>query len=322
MLLNRVTAATLATHLALVPAGSAVAGFSASYSHPTVGRAARQVGARFLDTSTLDALAGALEREAPVSLVVITRLAVTYDLLPADALRRAVDLAHEAGAAVYMDDAGGARVGPAAFDQPRMLELGVDVGATGLDKYGTAGPRLGLLAGEAHLVERIRARAFEFGLEARPMLYAAAVRSLAGYSLDRVRALIAATKEVAASLHAVLGARVHDTPVTAQLRGEDILELAAERAGIREPGIVPVEATAALAMLLLRDRGILTVHFAAIPPGTANLLFKFVPPETLARFGGADAFAQAVAGAVDALAGMIARPDAIRELLLGADAQG
>lgn len=79
---------------------------------------------------------------------------------------------------VYVDDAGGARVGPAVFHQPKTLEMGVDVAATGLDKYGTMGPRLGALAGEKSLVSRIRARAFECGLEARPLLYPAAVRSL------------------------------------------------------------------------------------------------------------------------------------------------
>ena len=36
------------------------------------------------------------------------------------------------------------------------------------------------MAGEKALVSRIRARAFEMGLEARPFLYPAAVRSLVG----------------------------------------------------------------------------------------------------------------------------------------------
>src|SRR5262249_56611723 len=94
---------------------------------------------------------------------------VTYDLLPLDRAREAVRLAHSRGARVYVDDAGGARVGPAVFGQPKTLELGADLGATGLDKYGTVGPRLGLLAGDTALVATIRARAFEVGLEARPM---------------------------------------------------------------------------------------------------------------------------------------------------------
>ncbi|MBI2152172.1 MAG: hypothetical protein HYU24_00520 [Candidatus Rokubacteria bacterium] len=180
MLFNRLTAATIAVHLALVKRDDAVIGVSPSYSHPTVVRAARHVGATFVDTSSVHAFAAALEREGRVTLVALTRLAVTYDLLPLDVIREVVRLAHDRGALVYVDDAGGARVGPAVFGQPRMLELGADVGATGLDKYGTVGPRLGLLAGEKSLVARISARAFEFGLEARPMLYGAAVRSLEG----------------------------------------------------------------------------------------------------------------------------------------------
>ena len=94
----------------------------------------------------------------------MTRLAVTYEILPIDDLRTIVRLAHDRGALVYVDDAGGARVGPAVFDQPRTLQLGVDVVATGLDKYGTVGPRLGVLAGDKALVARIRGRAYEMGM--------------------------------------------------------------------------------------------------------------------------------------------------------------
>ncbi|MBI4608293.1 MAG: hypothetical protein HY726_04715 [Candidatus Rokubacteria bacterium] len=317
VLLNRMTGATLATHLALVKPGDVVLGVSASHSHPSVVRAAAHVGAKFVDAPDLPTFAEALEREGQVALVVLTRLAVTYDLLPLDGVREVVRLAHARKVPVYVDDAGGGRVGPAIFAQPRLLQLGVDVGATGLDKYGTIGPRLGLLAGERALVARIRSRAFEFGLEARPMLYPAAVRSLAQYTPERVRALVKSTRQVAAALRSVLGSRLHETPVTAQLRAEDILELALERAGVSEPPVVPYEATAALAMLLLEDHAVLTVHFAGLPPGTSTLLFKFIPPETLARFGGADALAKAVDGSLTKLAGLIAEPEKIRSLLLG-----
>ena len=134
---NRLTGATMATHLTLVKPGDVVIGVSASHSHPSVVRAANHVGSRFTDTAGLAAFKEVLQREPKVTLVVLTRLAVTYELLPIDAIDAIVRLAHEKGALVYVDDAGGARVGPAAFNQPRMLELGVDVGATGLDKYGT-----------------------------------------------------------------------------------------------------------------------------------------------------------------------------------------
>src|SRR5262249_59840940 len=108
-----------------------------------------------------------------MAMVVLTRLAGTYELMPVDAILTVVKLAHDKGAPVYVDDAGGARVAPAAFDHPRMLELGVDVGATGLDKYGTIGPRFGLMAGDRALGARIRAQSFECGPEGAAVLCAA-----------------------------------------------------------------------------------------------------------------------------------------------------
>jgi L-seryl-tRNA(Ser) seleniumtransferase len=302
---NRLTAALVASHLVLVSPDDKVVGFSAGYSHPAVRRAARLAGARFVDTASVEELAAEVEGAA---LVVVTRLAVTYDALDGADVDAAVALARDAGVRVLVDDAGGARVAPAVFGQPRTLELGVDLGATGLDKYGTIGPRLGLLGGERDLVGEIRAKAYELGLEARPMLLPAVVASLEQYDPQRVRDLVAAAKEVAGALRSRLGDLVHETPVTAQLRGEDVL---AHVGG--EPPLVAYEATAALAMQLLLDHGILTVHFAAVPPGTSALLFKFVPPELLEEFGGADRFAESVESSLDRLAAL----DDWRGLLLG-----
>ena len=62
--------------------------------------------------------------------------------------------AHNNGALVYVDDAGGTRVGLAAFGNPRTLELG----ATGFDKYGPKAPRFGLLAGSKDPVSRTGSR--------------------------------------------------------------------------------------------------------------------------------------------------------------------
>lgn len=314
---NRLTGATLATHLTLVKPGDVVIGVSASHSHPSVVRAAAHVGARFIDTTGVDAFTRAIERETRVAMVVLTRLAVTYELMPVEAIRTVVKLAHDRGAPVYVDDAGGARVAPAAFDHPRMLELGVDLGATGLDKYGTIGPRFGLLAGEKALVARIRAKGFECGLEARQMLYAAVVRTLEQYNPERVEQLIESTKRVAAALRPIVGARLHETPTTAQLLADDLLEMAMEHAGVKEPAVVPYEAAAAFCMLLLEDHRMLTVHFVGLPPGTADILFKFVPPDTLERFGGPEKFAKAVDASITKLAALVRSPERIPALLFG-----
>jgi L-seryl-tRNA(Ser) seleniumtransferase len=277
---NRLTAAVVAAMQVLVEPGDRVVGISASYTHPAVIRAVRLAGGEFVE-------GGPLERAA---LVVLTRLAVTYEALPESELRRVAD----SGVPFFVDDAGGARVGPAVLEQPKTLELGALAGATGLDKYGTIGPRLGLLAGRTELVARIRARAIELGLEARPMLYPAVVRSLEQYRPKRVRELVETTNLVGDALASRVGDAIERTPFAVRVPGEALLR----RCGLDDGAVAPIEATAALAMLLLRDHGILTVHFAALPPGTSALLFKFLPPETLARFGGPERFAAAVEGSL------------------------
>jgi L-seryl-tRNA(Ser) seleniumtransferase len=318
MMLNRLTAGLWLAANAMIAPGDNVIGVSPRYSHPAVVRAVAGAGGNFVDTTGVDAFEKALSATDKVSTVMLTRLAVSYEILAEKDLRTIVALAGEAGARIIVDDAGGARVGPAIFQQPKSLELGVDMAATGLDKYGTTGPRLGLLAGDTDIVKRIRVRAFEMGMEARPMLYPAVVRSLAQYRSQRVRDLVDATKSVAAELRTRVGAnRLFETPVTVQLMAEDLLELVMERGDVSEPPVVPYEATAALAMLLLRDYGVLSVHFAGIPPGTAALMIKFLPPETLARFGGPAKLADAIDASITELSRMITDASAMRELLIG-----
>jgi L-seryl-tRNA(Ser) seleniumtransferase len=70
-------------------------------------------------------------------------------------------------------------------------------------------------------------------------------------------------------------------------------------------------------MILLQDHRMLTVHFVGMPPGTANILFKFVRPETLDRFGGGEKFAQAVDAAVTTLGTLLREPERINTLLFG-----
>jgi hypothetical protein len=59
------------------------------------------------------------------------------------------------------------------------------------------------------------------------------------------------------------------------------------------------------------------VHFVGMPPGTADILFKFVRPETLDRFGGPTKFARAVDDAVSTLGALLRQPERIKTLLFG-----
>jgi L-seryl-tRNA(Ser) seleniumtransferase len=52
-----------------------------------------------------------------------------------------------------------------------------------------------------------------------------------------------------------------------------------------------------------------------VPPGTAALLLKFLPPETLEWFGGAPAFARAVDESLDEVARLLRSPGELAALL-------
>lgn len=317
---NRLTAALLTAADVMIKPGDNVIGVSPSYSHPAVKRAVKHGGGTLVtDAVGLGAFKEAVASTPKLDTVFLTRLAVSYEILNEADIHEIVAIARDRGAKIICDDAGGGRVGPACFGQPKTLALGVDVGATGLDKYGTTGPRLGLLGGDRETVSKIRARAYEMGVEARQMLYPAVCQSLRDYSADKVRERVALTKEVGEHLKKRLGGnRVLETPVIVQLLADDILEMAMERAGITEAPCVPYEATAGLAMLMLRDFGIISVHFAGLPPGTAALMIKFLPPDVVERFGGPAALADAVDKSLDALAETLKTEGGLEKLLLAA----
>jgi len=321
LICNRQSAALFAALMVMVNPRSTVVGFSPSYSHPAVTRPVAFLGARFVDTNTIRDFEVAISGASDPVIAVLTRLPVSYaGVMSLDDLQTAVAVCQRRGIPILVDDAGGARVAPAVFGQPRSLQLGVDVATTGLDKYGTVGPRLGLMGARKDLMATITTAAFEYGLEARPMLYAAVIQSLEQYDEARVRDLTASTHLFGEALHARLGSSVTQTPIAVKVEADNLLAMVLARSGEAVPPIVPYEATAAVAMLLLRDYGMLTVHFAGIPPGTAALLFKFTPPEVLDRLGGATKIAGFVDAAIDQVAEMLGDPDAIRDLLVGGGA--
>jgi L-seryl-tRNA(Ser) seleniumtransferase len=292
--MNRLTAAIYAAMQVMVKPGATVIGVSASYSHPCVHRAVRDAGGRLVDTVGVEEFERALKDAPETSVVAITRLAVSYKALSTEDIERAAQLAHDHGALIIMDDAGGARVGPAMLGQRKSLEFGADLAATGLDKYGVSGPRVGLLGGRADLITAARARAIELGSECRPVLYPAVVECLSNYSPQLVRDLVASNTTVGEALRAKLGTYVTNTPFIFSLSGPGLLQELQRRAGTPIADLKPIEASALVAMGLLKEYGILTVHFAGMPPGTQDLMIKFIAADTVAAVGGPERFADIV----------------------------
>jgi L-seryl-tRNA(Ser) seleniumtransferase len=322
--ISRQTAAIHCSMMVLLEPGDLVVGVSPTYTHPCVIRAVKLAGGNFVEGTGYDEFAELMKKHAKeVKTVVVTRLAVSYDILDEDSMQKICKLARDSGCKIFIDDAGGGRVGPAFYSQSKMLEYDPDLGSTGLDKYGTLGPRVGLLGGKKDLVAQVWGKAIEFGCECRQMLYPAIQQTLEQYDESLVTKLVETTMEVGSELSKLL-----DTPskttvlnngLIAQLKGEDLMELMLARAGLPLEGnshrIVPFEATAMLAVALMERHGIYSVNLAAIPSGTTSLMIKFVPEKVLNKFGGAPTFAAAVDDCITHVSTLLTEPQKMLHLL-------
>jgi L-seryl-tRNA(Ser) seleniumtransferase len=314
---NRTSAGLIAAIVALAGDGVVIALSSRhGATHASVVRGARLARARFTEISTADTLVPNLGSGR--QLVVITSFSSELATVDIDTIRRSVQIAHERGVPVLLDDAYGARLRPVTQHGPRSLELGVDLAISNSDKAGMFGPRAGFMAGRADLVGRAVAKASENGQEARAPIAAGVLRSLERYDPAALLEEIEAGNEVCSALSSRLGSEwVNRTPLGPMVSEEDVLALALHRAGSTSSlDVVPTEASAALGMLLLRDFGLLTVNAAGAPGARASLRLKPIPG-ALDAAGGAPAVAAAVDSSLNRLASVIDDPVAMRMLILG-----
>lgn len=285
---NRTTAANLTVILALARPGTAVpyvvpryprAGFK-GHGHPSIPRAVALAGARCPIVVSLDELRAVAEL-AEVSLIAVCP---SYrGVIPEEVTRGACDLGRARGIPVFVDDASGARIRTLGERQARAIDLGADVVVTSCEKYGLTGPRAAVVVGRAELILRIGARAAVLGTEARPSVIAAIVRCLEEFTPERGEAMYREWAErhrvLYEAMRGVFGERVAWKPYGGVwILPEDILELAMERAGLEETALAPVDASTALAMILLRTRGYMTVPALHYPGASKSLTIHLAQP--------------------------------------------
>ncbi len=314
-LLNRTSAGLIAAIHALCDGRPVVALSPAGgRAHASVARGAALAGVPLVE-ATQDGPWQAQLQGARPALVLMTPVTSNLDLIDDATLQQMIDGAHRAGAVALVDDAYGARVRPVLLDGTPALRLCADLVITNGDKAGLHGPRAGLLAGRDALVRRTMSRASEWGLEARAPLFAGVLRALQAFAPEHLRSEAAHGAALRAALVERLGDLAEPSLLGPILREEAVLGELAARAG-RWPAIVPCEATAALAVLLLRDHGIVTANTHGQPGASAALRLKPVGT-ALADAGGPGAVAQAVADALDQLSAWVDQPRLIAGLLFG-----
>ena len=180
--LNRTSSGILATILALVDKDSYVVHYLAKLpAHPSIPRSCNLVGAKYFETDVLD------EFSIPenTSLLVITDSTMNHQVIDEDEFKKVIQMAHEKDIPVMVDDASGARLRTVVFNQPKACDLGADLAITSTDKL-MPGPRGGLMAGRKDLIDEIKVKANQFGLEAQPPLILAMVNGIRNYTEENL----------------------------------------------------------------------------------------------------------------------------------------
>ena len=311
---NRVTSAMLAVMLgtlqrddrvlSLVPKGR---------SHPSVQQAVELVGAAFREVQGMAAMEQALEA-GTWTMLVITPLTPSKYHLPAVDVRRAVALAKEHDVMVCIDDAH-MMSRHIFYEEPVTFELGdVDLSVWSLDKH-VPGPRGAAIVGKKELMDRVSAQAFQFGLEAQSGHYVAMVRGMEAFDPAPVRAAGALAKELYQRFVPKFGDRVYQAGPGVAWSADDFAEVVFERARSRDTSLVSSEISVAGCFLLLKHHGAITIPITGYP-GAAPTFRLMMHPDG-GRLG-VDRLEDALEDTIDRTAGLLQRPEEVRELLLGA----
>ena len=261
---NRTSSGILASILALVEKGSHVSHFLAEFpAHPSIPRSCAIVGASYDEFIDIDKFT----IPDNTSLVVVTGSTMDHKVIDEELFKKVIDMAHEKDIPVLVDDASGARLRTAVFNQAKATELGADLVVTSTDKL-MPGPRGGLMAGREDLIDAIKVKANQFGLEAQPPLILAMVNGIKNYTEENlVKAM--SRKEEFFDLLSKKYEMFEKTP-TGVMVSEDSLKNQLDKLNV-ETELSKKDCCFLWAMVLLKDFGIITIPAVGMPGASATI---------------------------------------------------
>lgn len=256
--LNRTSAAILATILALVKPGDEVIHYLPRLpSHPSIPRSVKLQGASYREFDNIDDF----KLSEKTSLVVITGSTMDHLIIPLTDFEKIIKISHDLQVNVLVDDASGARLRTVVYNQPRALDMDADLVVTSTDKL-MDGPRAGLMAGKTELIDMIKDKANQFGLEAQPPVVAGIVRALQTFNPERILDSLERKEKLHQKLSGVVEG-VEKTPTGVMVSAENLQKL------IKEPEdeicLSEREIATLMAMLLLKEHHILTIPAVGMP---------------------------------------------------------
>ena len=263
---NRTSAGILATVLALVGEGSHVAHFLADYpGHPSIPRSCALAGASYEEFIDINEFA----IPDNTSLVVITGSTMDLQVIDEDLFTQVISRAHEKDIPVLVDDASGARLRTAVFNQKRATDLGADLVVTSTDKL-MPGPRGGLMAGRAELIDEIKIKVNQFGLEAQPPLIMAMINGIKAYTPEVLRKSVSRKEEFYGLISKKYemfektpnGIKVQEANLANQLKVLNI-----------ETELSEKDCCFLWSMVLLKEGGIITIPAVGMPGASDTIRF-------------------------------------------------
>ena len=263
---NRTSAGILATVLALVGEGSHVAHFLADYpGHPSIPRSCALAGASYEEFIDINEFA----IPDNTSLVVITGSTMDLQVIDEDLFTQVISRVHEKDIPVLVDDASGARLRTAVFNQKRATDLGADLVVTSTDKL-MPGPRGGLMAGRAELIDEIKIKVNQFGLEAQPPLIMAMINGIKAYTPEVLRKSVSRKEEFYGLISKKYemfektpnGIKVQEANLANQLKVLNI-----------ETELSEKDCCFLWSMVLLKEEGIITIPAVGMPGASDTIRF-------------------------------------------------
>lgn len=262
--LNRTTSGIAAMIIALVKPNTKIVHYLPEKpGHPSITRTAELIGAEYVEYSNLDEFT----IDDNTSLVVITGTTMDYEIISIEDFEYVINKAHEKDITVFVDDASGARLRRAIYDQPTAIDLGADLSVTSTDKL-MEGPRGGLMAGSAELIDKIKLVVNQYGWEAQAPLVAGMIRGLEKYSPERIQEAFKQKDELYKMLISH-GVDARKTPTGFMFKEEDI-KTELEKRGMTID--LPTDLLATIySMLLLSMYSIITIPAVGMPGASKTI---------------------------------------------------
>ncbi|HIJ15467.1 MAG TPA: TIGR03576 family pyridoxal phosphate-dependent enzyme [Methanosphaera sp.] len=262
--LNRTTSGIAAMIITYVKEGDEIVHFLPKKpGHPSIPRTANLVGADYVEYSSIDDF----KISDNTALVVITGTTMDHEVITEDDFKQIIQKAKDKDILVFVDDASGARLRRAIYNQPTAIDLGADLSVTSTDKL-MDGPRGGLMAGSEKLIDEIKLTVNQYGFEAQAPLVAGMIKALEKYSPQRIREAYIQKDELYQKL-LDKGLHPSTTPTGFMFKQEDIKDEVTKKVG-------PVDVSADIiatvySMLLLKNYNIVTIPAVGMPGASKTI---------------------------------------------------